>query len=525
MPGKCSSILIPDGKIKTEILRKEELMNKQPAIFLDRDGTLIEDVGTLDDTENVRFFPDTISALKRLQADYRLFVITNQSGIAKGLVSERQVRKMNSFVDSMLKLKGIDIEKWYVCPHERSENCDCIKPKSKYILEAASEFNLNLERSFVIGDHPHDALTANELGVYGLYVLTGHGAKHLVELPADKPVFHSLTDAVGWIEKHPDGIREIKRQIELGAKLIKEGKNPAFPTETVYGLGGDAFNADAVARIFEIKQRPANNPLIVHIWDIEQVDSIAASFPENARRLAEKFWPGPLTIVLPKRPEIPDIVTASHPTVAIRMPANPIALELTRLSETAIAAPSANSFTCTSPTTAAHVREQLGSKCDLIIDGGACRVGVESTVISFTTATPLILRPGGISPQQIEEVIGKVEIAADTNKPTAQSPGMMPNHYAPKTPFSLVAQFDEEMINSNDIGVMLWQPQERKFTGPVELLSKTGNIAEAATNLYAAIRRLDNLRLKRIVATKAPNYGIGIAINNRLEKAAGGRSI
>ncbi len=499
-------------------------MRKQPAIFLDRDGTLIEDIGVLGDIKDVKFFSDTVSALKKLQSRYKLFVITNQSGVSKGLVSLEQVGRINCCIDEALKKEGVNIESWYVCPHQRNENCDCIKPKSKFVLEAAAKYGLELDGSFAIGDHPHDALTANDMGVFGLYLLTGHGARHLGELPAEKLAFHRLGDAVDWIIRHPAGHKDISRQIELGARLIKEGKTAAFPTETVYGLGADAFNAAAVSRIFEIKGRPQNNPLIVHISKIEHIEKIAAIIPDKAVSLAEYFWPGALTIVLPKRNEIPDIVTSGNPTVAIRMPANPIALELINLSQTPIAAPSANAFTCTSPTTAEHVREQLGDKCDLIIDGGACRIGVESTVISFTGDRPLILRPGGVSIEQIESVIGKVDTLSTAVR-AAESPGMMPNHYAPRTPLALVSEITPNIAQASDVGVILFKPVAGIFHGPVEILSADGDMAEAAMNLYAAIRRLDAMGLRQIVSTKAPDTGIGQAINNRLEKAAGGRSI
>ena len=183
-------------------------------------------------------------------------------------------------------------------------------------------------------------------------------------------MFHRLGDAAEWLLTHPDGVGTLDRIIENGARTIRDGGTVAFPTETVYGLGADAFNPGAVAKVFEIKKRPLSNPLIVHVAGIDQVSLVADHIPGDAKLLMEAFWPGPLTVVLPKRPEVPDIVTASNPTVAVRMPSNPVALSLIRLSGTPVAAPSANAFGCTSPTTAAHVRDQLNEQYDLLIDGG-----------------------------------------------------------------------------------------------------------------------------------------------------------
>ncbi len=493
-----------------------------PAVFLDRDGTLIEDVGALSEPAQVQLFPDTIPALKALQNKYKLFIITNQSAVATGAITMAQVNAVHQHLDAILKDEGITIEDWYVCPHQRADNCYCIKPNPTFVLQATRDYSLELERSFIIGDHAHDVETAADHGVFGLYLLTGHGASHLDRLAPDKLVFHRLSDAADWLLTHSDPRQDLERQLEEGAAAIRNGGAVAFPTETVYGLGADAFNADAVARVFEIKQRPINNPLIVHVSDIGQLDELLADLPEPAQTLIDAFWPGPLTIVLPKKPTVPDIVTANIPTVAVRMPAGPLAQDLIRRAGTPIAAPSANAFGRTSPTTARHVREQLGDRCDFIIDGGACRVGVESTVISFTGPAPVVLRPGGVTVEDIEARIGPVAVAGKRETAQPESPGLLASHYAPVTPLDLHDRILQEQATDSRTGFLLWESPAQDLAGPVEVLSLRGDLTEAAVNLYAAIRRLDALGLSRIIAIRAPQNGLGTAVNNRLEKASRG---
>ncbi len=500
-------------------------MPKRAAVFLDRDGTLIEDVGILDTPRNVRILPDTVEALLLLQKKYALFVVTNQSGIAQGRVTADQVDEVNTHLDEMLSREGIEIHEWYVCPHRREDQCSCIKPKSGFILEAARGYQLDLHASFVIGDHPHDTLTANEYGVFGLYVLTGHGARHLAELPLDKLVFHRILDAAEWIMKHPAGQQSLTNSIQQAAEQIRRGKTVVFPTETVYGLGADAFNAAAVSRIFEIKKRPLDNPLIVHISDPEQVAMLTDSRSKEAEKLMKAFWPGPLTLVFPKKESVPDVVTSGSKTVAVRLPENLIAQELIRTAGTPLAAPSANAFSCTSPTAAKHVQDQLGEEVEGLIDGGSCRVGVESTVLSFTGRGPEILRPGGITAEQIEAVIGPVHTQGSPTSGPAESPGLLPYHYAPKTPLALYAEIPREIADEPDVGIMLMNESEVHFAGPVELLSPRGTLSEVSRNLYAAMHRLDALGLRLIAVQRAPNQGLGRALNNRLKKASAGRAV
>lgn len=295
----------------------------------------------------------------------------------------------------------------------------------------------------------------------------------------------------------------------------------ALPTETVYGLGADALNPLAVARIFEVKQRPYFDPLIVHVTDLDAARSLVTHVPPAAVELSRQFWPGPLTVVLEKLPVVPDIVTAGLPSVAIRVPAHPIAQALLRAAGCPIAAPSANLFGRISPTTAAHVREQLGSLVDIVIDGGPCRVGVESTVLSLLEAPPVLLRHGGVALEDLAAVIGDIALPAATDgSGPLPAPGMLTQHYAPRTPLRIVSSLTD-VETAADAGILAFREFDRRGDfGRVEILSPTGNLAEAAANLFAAMRRLDAAGLQLILAEPAPDTGLGRAINDRLQRAA-----
>jgi L-threonylcarbamoyladenylate synthase len=305
------------------------------------------------------------------------------------------------------------------------------------------------------------------------------------------------------------------------AEIIKKGGIVAFPTETVYGLGADAFNPLAVARVFEVKRRPYFDPLIVHVANHGDVKKLAKEISSSAKRLIEKFWPGPLTVVLLKEEKIPDIVTAGLPSIAIRMPNHPMALSLIKESKSPIAAPSANPFGYLSPTTAEHVREQLGNQVDLILDGGPCPVGVESTIISFLGESPRLLRAGGVSLEEIESIIGKVEVT-EIREDRPSAPGMLPRHYAPQTPIMLNWNEKDLGLHKNKkIGLLVFQePKGNLKFHSIEFLSKKGDLREAAANLFAAIRRLDALNLDLILAEPVPEIGLGRAIMDRLRRAS-----
>jgi L-threonylcarbamoyladenylate synthase len=307
--------------------------------------------------------------------------------------------------------------------------------------------------------------------------------------------------------------------IRQAAEIIRGGGIVAFPTETVYGLGADAYHPLAVARIFEVKRRPYFDPLIVHIASPADLIKLVKDIPSSAKKLTEKLWPGPLTVVLFKEEHIPDIVTAGLPTIAVRMPDHPMALSLIKESKCPIAAPSANPFGYLSPTTAEHVREQLGDQVDLILDGGPCPVGVESTIVSFSEDKPRLLRPGGVSLEEIEAMIGEVEIGPIKDRPAA--PGMLPRHYAPRTP--IVLDWDEkhlDLYKDKKIGFLAFQePGNFLEFEHIEVLSKKGDFREAAANLFSAIRRLDALHLDLILAEAVPEAGLGRAIMDRLRRA------
>ncbi len=312
--------------------------------------------------------------------------------------------------------------------------------------------------------------------------------------------------------------------IAKAAEIIRSGGLVAIPTETVYGLGADALNPQAVARVFEVKQRPRFDPLIVHVADTEAAAALTVDFPATAQKLAAAFWPGPLTLVLPKRDAVPDIVTSGLPTVALRVPDHEVTQALLREAQVPIAAPSANPFGRLSPTTAEHVRELLGESVDDILDGGPCRVGVESTVVEVDDDCLRLLRPGGVTIEQLEAVVGtgKVMIPADDAHPSAaaqQSPGRLPHHYAPRTPLSLTPPAAETSVGKRVGLLCLRPPEDQSPYVVIEALSPEEDLTAAAAEFFAALRRLDATGLDLIVALPFPEHGLGIALNDRLRRA------
>lgn len=310
--------------------------------------------------------------------------------------------------------------------------------------------------------------------------------------------------------------------IRLAAGVIRNGGLVAFPTETVYGLGCDALNPEAVARSFEAKQRPSFDPLIVHIAMRASLDRLVETISFGDHRLMDAFWPGPLTLVLPKREQVPDIVTAGLPTIAIRMPAHPVARALIREAGVPIAAPSANPFGYVSPTCAQHVVDGLGDRVDLVLDGGPCPLGVESTIVSTTGTWPTLLRPGSVTLAEIREVIGPVVRATATR--TMVAPGQLPRHYATRTPVTiLAAQGAAPMIQGHERAGLLAMSAlghaDNRFCA-IEVLSAAGDLREVARNLFAALRRLDTLRLDRLYAEPCDEQGLGLAVMDRLRRCA-----
>ncbi len=309
----------------------------------------------------------------------------------------------------------------------------------------------------------------------------------------------------------------IGTDVDRAARLLAEGRIVAIPTETVYGLAANAFDATAVLRVFEAKQRPSFDPLIVHIARREDLDRIVAELPPGAEALMDAFWPGPLTLVLPKQATVPDIVTSGLDTVGVRMPAHPMTMDLLRTIDFPLAAPSANPFGYVSPTTAQHVAAQLGGRIPYILDGGPCTVGVESTIVGWDGDRWSLYRPGGISVEAIEQVIGSVHVAQRSVLPVA--PGMLESHYAPRKPVH-VGDVEEllDRFAGQRIGVISFH-RERPAHRCV-VLSPGEDLPEAARHLFAALRELDTSDCAVIIAEHVPEEGLGRAINDRLRRAA-----
>jgi L-threonylcarbamoyladenylate synthase len=308
--------------------------------------------------------------------------------------------------------------------------------------------------------------------------------------------------------------------IARAAERIRAGDVVAFPTETVYGLGADATDGTAVARVFEIKDRPSFDPLIVHVASLDEVGGLVRELPGEALVLGRRFWPGPLTLVLAKSARTPDLVTAGLPSVALRVPDHPVALELIRRARCPIAAPSANSFGRVSPTTAEHVFEQLGDRVPLILDGGPCQVGIESTVLSLLGSPPELLRPGGISLEEIEAAVGRVNVPSTGAE--RLSPGRSTRHYAPSTPLALVDSVAEIPRPGRERAALLVLAPTAGAEGfaHVERLSGDGDRRIAAANLFGALHRLDRVGYARIYAVRIDETGLGRAIMDRLRRAA-----
>lgn len=303
------------------------------------------------------------------------------------------------------------------------------------------------------------------------------------------------------------------------AKYLQQGNIVAFPTETVYGLGADGLNPIAVTRIFEAKKRPAFNPLILHVSSMEMVKRVAHIDNEIVTRLTDKFWPGALTIILRKKDIVPYIVTSGLDTVAVRMPNNQVALKLIEELGNPIAAPSANSFGRLSPTNASHVAKQLESKVDIILDGGNCTIGIESTIIEITDSVNYLLRPGGIAREDIETLIGKLSDPTEKLS-TPNSPGQLKVHYAPKIPIKF---YSEETLLENKNkklgGIFFSKVKNKEMFIITRTLSDTEDFREAASNLFSYLHELENVVLDLILVESLPKVNLGAAIMDRLTKA------
>lgn len=312
--------------------------------------------------------------------------------------------------------------------------------------------------------------------------------------------------------------------------VLRAGGIVAVPTETVYGLGADATNDDAVRRVFAVKGRPVDHPLIVHLADVSRIDDWAIDVSDDARRLAATFWPGPLTLLLRRAPSASDVVAGGRSTIAVRVPDHPVTLALLRALGRGLAAPSANRFGRVSPTTAAHVRADLGDEVDLVIDGGPCTVGVESTIVDMTGDQPVVVRAGAITAEQLSAVLGRTvavaTIAAEVGSPEAAAPGTLAAHYAPDARVHLtdaagVAELLRRLLASVDgrIGLLAPGVVDDIPDGVVEL-EPAGQATEYATVLYSRLRQADRLGIDHLVCVPPESEGIGVAVIDRLRRAA-----
>ena len=313
----------------------------------------------------------------------------------------------------------------------------------------------------------------------------------------------------------------ISSSVQDVATLLQQNQIAAIPTETVYGLAGNAYNETALKKIFELKQRPFYNPLIVHIKSVKDLKLVAKDIPEQAQLLAATFWPGPLTLVLKKQVHIPDLVTAGKDTVAVRVPNHPVTLSLLEQLDFPLAAPSANPFGSISPTKAAHVANYFAAAPLTILEGGECSNGIESTIIGFENDLAVLYRLGSITIEAIENVIGPLQIKTQSEA-TPTAPGMLSKHYAPKT---ATIQSDNILENiyantTKKIGLLTFKNRfGHESIVAQKVLSPNGNLAEAATLLYNALHELDQLDLDLIIAEKFPDHNLGRTINDRLERA------
>lgn len=332
----------------------------------------------------------------------------------------------------------------------------------------------------------------------------------------------------------------LQQSIQQGAQYLQQGRLVAFPTETVYGLGANAWDAAAVQRIFAAKGRPADNPLIVHIAHTDMLSALVENVPAAARELMDVFWPGPLSLVMPRSRHLPDIVTAGLDTVAVRWPNHPVAEELILQAALPVAAPSANRSGRPSPTLAAHVAEDLGARVDLIIDAGMATIGLESTVLDVSRAgAPVLLRPGAVTVEDLQQVIGPVEVAALQPGQKVRSPGMKYKHYAPQAPLYLYIGEPAAVVQAQQerwaeltgeglkVGILTYEQFLPEFAPAYRLsLGHYGQPAQAAQQLYHLLRQFDALGVDVILAHGYPSTeGLGLALQNRFAKAAGHRLI
>lgn len=314
----------------------------------------------------------------------------------------------------------------------------------------------------------------------------------------------------------------ISKDIDRAVEELNRNNIIGFPTETVYGLAGNAYETEAINKIFEVKKRPTFNPLIVHIKSISDLEKVACDIPPIAYELANAFWPGPLTLILKKQPHIPDLVTANQDTVAVRVPNHPVALELLHKLEYPLVAPSANPFKRISPTQAVHVEDYFGNQIGLVLDGGTCNSGIESTIVGFNNNKVEVYRLGALAMEEIEKYSENVVVLNKKRKQPI-APGMLLKHYAPKTDFILTRNIQNELewFSDKNIGLLLFNKTEASLEEKYQfVLSPESDLKIAASKLYDALHQLDKMNLDIIIAERFPEYGLGLSINDRLERAA-----
>lgn len=316
---------------------------------------------------------------------------------------------------------------------------------------------------------------------------------------------------------------EIGQDIAKAKSLLEKGELVAIPTETVYGLAANALNPSAAASIFEAKNRPSFDPLIIHTDSVGKINQWVEEIPEDLTLLADKFWPGPLTLLLPRKSIIPDIVTSGLDRVAVRIPSHPLTLDLLKTLDFPLAAPSANPFGYISPTSAEHVNKQLGDQIPYILDGGLCQVGLESTIVGIEEGEVIVYRLGGLDIREIEAVVGPVKVKTHSSS-NPSAPGLLESHYAPRKPFvvgdvsALLPQFLEK---GQKVGALTLSQVFTEVPESDQIqLSEGGDLKEAAAKLFAAMRSLDELELDVILAEWMPNEGLGKAMNDRLQRAS-----
>lgn len=313
---------------------------------------------------------------------------------------------------------------------------------------------------------------------------------------------------------------EIGKDISKAKQLLENGEVVGIPTETVYGLAGNALNEDAILKIYSVKNRPKFDPLIAHTNSLEKITSLVNEIPSKANRLANAFWPGPLTILLNKKSLVPDLLTSGLDRIAVRIPDHPLTVKLLSELDFPLAAPSANPFGYVSPTSAQHVEDQLGEKIQYILDGGPCHIGLESTIVGFDAEDVIVYRLGGTKVEAIEEIVGKVKIQVNESSNPA-APGMLKSHYSPGRKM-IIGHISENLkeLNPESTGVLSFKETYSVPESNQAVLSPTGDLDEAARNIFAALRKMDQSHIEVILAEFVPQEGLGKAINDRLRRAA-----